>query len=208
MKNTIHLLPATSLFVMTLFTVPVVAAGETGAYIGGNLGFTGIDVGTEVQELANDLVAAGFSSASVTMEESSTSFKILGGYQINQNLAFEGYYANLGKYDYTVFTTGPTLSGKGDVVLSGFGVDVLGILPLDASNSVFARVGLFGWDSKGTFAITGGGSFSESGSGTDLKFGLGYDWKMTQKLLLRAEWEYYKVDPDISVLSAGLAYRF
>ncbi len=208
MKNTIRLLPATSLFVMTLFAVPVVAAGETGAYIGGNLGFARIDAGSEIQALANDLVDAGFSSAAVTMEQGSTSFKILGGYQVNQNLAFEGYYADLGKYDFTLFTTGPTLSGKGDVSLTGFGVDVLGILPLDASNSVFARIGLFGWDSKGTFAITGGGSFSESDSGTDLKFGLGYDWKITQKLLLRTEWEYYKFDSAISVFSAGFAYRF
>ncbi len=208
MKNTINLLPATSLFVMTLFAVPAVAAGETNAYIGGNLGVARIDTRAEIQQLANDVVAAGYSSAAVTMEQGSTSFKILGGYQINPNLAIEGYYANLGKYDFTLSTTGPTLSGKGDVGITGFGVDVLGILPLDASNSVFARIGLFGWDSKGTFAVTGGKSFSASDSGTDLKFGLGYDWKITPKLLLRTEWEYYKLDPEISVLSAGFTYRF
>ncbi len=208
MKNTMHLLPAMSLFVMTLFTVPVFAAGEANVYIGGNLGVARIDTRTEIQQLANDLVAAGYSSAAVTMDQGSTSFKILGGYQINQNLAFEGYYADLGKYDFTLSTTGPTRSGKGDAGITGFGVDVLGILPLNASNSVFARIGLFGWDSKGTFAITGGSSLSVSDSGTDLKFGLGYDWKITPKLLLRTEWEYYKLDPEISVLSAGFTYRF
>ena len=79
----LELLLAGSVFSI-LATGNALAADDKGPYIGIGVGFTSIDAGTSGQELANDLVALGFSSATVTIDESSTGFKLLGGYRVNK----------------------------------------------------------------------------------------------------------------------------
>ena len=202
----LELLLAGSVFSI-LATGNALAADDKGPYIGIGVGFTSIDAGTSGQELANELVALGFSSATVTIDESSTGFKLLGGYRVNKNFAVEGYYANLGTYDFTVFTTGPVATVTGEVEVTALGMDLLGIVPFNPTLSGFARVGVYRWDSEGT--VSGpGGTFSASEDGTDFKFGLGLDWKVAEAMSVRAEWEYYNNDDSISMLSAGIVFRF
>ena len=188
-----------------------VAAEEPGLYIGGNFGWTRIDAGTSVRDLENELLAAGFASANAELDEKSTAVKILGGYQINPNLAVEAYLANLGQYDLSLRTTGPTVAGSGEVRLRGFGFDFVGLLPLTGSLSGLGRVGLFSWETKTRFSATDGATTSEdSGSddGTELKVGIGLEWKVGPAIRLRGEIEYYNFDERVTVLSFGLIYRF
>jgi OOP family OmpA-OmpF porin len=192
---------------------PFVMAGENvGPYIGGNFGFTSVDTASELQKLANDLVAAGATSAHATMDQKSTGFKVLGGYQVNENLAIEGYYANLGSYKFTLLTTGPALSGSGDIKPTAIGIDVLGILPFSPTQSGFVRVGYFHGESKGNFSVTDGTttiSDSSTTTGSDYKLGLGADWKVSPSLGIRTEWEYYHdKDRPISMLSIGITSHF
>lgn len=189
----------------------VVAQEDTGFYVGGNFGFTRADTGTLADELRNDLVASGFSSANVSIDESDTGFKLLAGYQINRNFAIEAYYANLGTYALTVGTTGPAVAGNGELEVTGVGVDVLGMIPFRRGFSGFARVGLFRWDSDFSFRATGpGGTASTSGSddGTELKFGVGVQWALTPNIRLRGEVEHYNFEEAITMLSAGIVFRF
>lgn len=192
-------------------TTGVGAQEETGFYIGANFGFTSIDAGNTEQDVRNSLQGLGFSSINVAFDESSTGFKILGGYQINPNVAVEGYYANLGTYDLSVSTTGPVVSGGGELKLTGVGIDVLGMIPFGGSLSGFGRVGVIRWESEFDFSATGpGGTSGSSGSddGTELKFGLGVQWRLSPRLRIRAEWEYYNFEESLNMLSLGLAYRF
>lgn len=192
------------------FIAPLAMAGENvGPYIGANFGFTSLSTANQEQKLVNDLVAAGFTSAQMSMDQKSSGGKILGGYQFNENLAVEGYWASLGSYNYTILTTGPTLSGSGDVKVTAIGVDVLGIYPFTPTESGFVRVGFYQADAKANFSVTGGPSASSSSTSTNPKFGLGADWKFTPSVHFRFEWEYYNAsDTPISVLSVGLTSHF
>lgn len=185
------------------------AAENVGPYIGGNFGFASVDTGAEMQNTVNSIVALGYTSASMTMEQRSSGYKIFGGYQANENFAVEGYWANLGTYSYTLFTTGPTLSGSGDIKETAIGVDLVGMLPFDSTTSGFARVGVYQWEVKDSFSLSTGQSFSDSTSGSDIKFGLGAEWKVNPSIRLRTEWEYYNdKDTPVSVLSVGIASHF
>ena len=187
------------------------AADDIGFYIGGSFSATRIDSGNGARDLSNELRALGFATADVQFDEKSTGLKILGGYQVNRNFAVEGYIASLGKYDISVLTTGPTVSGSGDVKVTGLGFDAVGILPFNDRWSGLARVGLFMWEAKTNFSASGGGpSSSASGSddGSDFKFGLGVEWKVGSNVRLRAEWEHYAFDDPVNALSLGIVYKF
>lgn len=185
------------------------AAENVGPYVGGNFGFTSIDTGTVMQQTVNDIVAFGFTSASMVMDQKSSGFKIFGGYQINESIAVEGYWASLGTYNYTLATTGPTLSGSGDVEVTAIGVDLVGMLPFSPEVSGIARIGAYQYDAKDTFSLTGFGSSSSTTTGSNAKFGLGAEWKFNSSIRLRTEWEYYKdSDTPVSVLSVGIVSRF
>lgn len=193
------------------FCTPSLAQERAGLYVGGNFGFTRSDSGTFERDVRNDLLASGFSTADVSADESDTGFKLIVGYQVNPNVALEAYYANLGKYSFRVNTTGPTVTGGGDFEITGFGLDVLAMLPFNRSVSGFARVGFFRWDVEGRVFATGpGGSASDSleDDGSDVKFGLGVQWALSPNLSIRGEFEYYNFDDKLMMLSAGVLYRF
>jgi OOP family OmpA-OmpF porin len=191
-------------------TAPLaMAAEDVGPYIGANFGFTSVDAAVEVQKTVNDIVALGYTSASMTLDEKSSGGKILGGYQFNENFALEGYWASLGTYNFTLATTGPTLSASGDFKVTAIGIDVLGIYPFDPSASGFIRIGYYQADVKTSIGFSGGPSTSDTNTSSDAKFGLGGEWKMTPAVHLRAEWEYYNdSDTPISVLSVGITSHF
>ena len=185
------------------------AAENVGPYIGGNFGFASVDTGAEMQNTVNSIVALGYTSANMTMEQRSSGFKLFGGYQANENFAVEGYWANLGTYSYTLFTTGPTLSGSGDIKATAIGVDLVGMLPFSPSQSGFARVGVYQWDVKDSFTFSTGQTFTDSTSGSDIKFGFGAEWEVNSSIRLRTEWEYYNdKDTPVSVLSVGIVSHF
>ena len=184
---------------------------EIGFYLGANFGATSADSGDAADELRNDLVASGFGSASASVDESDTGYKIFAGYQFNRNFALEGYYAHLGTYELRASTTGPVVNANGELEVKGFGVDAVAILPFNNVLSGLARVGLFRWDTDSRVSAVGPGGTaggSDSDDGTDVKFGVGVEWKLAPKLRLRGELEYYSFDDAISMLSVGLLYRF
>jgi OOP family OmpA-OmpF porin len=187
------------------------AAGDEHIYIGGSFGTARVDAGPAARDLENDLLALGFGSASVRFDDRSSGFRLLAGFQVNPHFALEGYYANLGKYDLSVQTSGPATSGSGDVKLTGIGVDAVGILPFSASWSGLGRLGLFTWDADSRFTLSGGGASAQDAvteTGTDLKIGLGIEWKVAAAVALRAEAEHYLFDDPVTLLSLGLVYRF
>lgn len=195
--------------VLMATAIPLAMAAENaGPYIGANFGHTAINTGTVGQKLVNDLVAAGFTSASMTMEQGNTGFKLLGGYQVNENFAVEGYYADLGKYNFTLLTTGPVVSGSGNIKATAYGVDLLGIIPFNQGVSGIGRIGVYRGEGKGSFSALGVAVNSTS-TGTDFKLGLGAEWKLSPALRLRTEWEYYNdKDVPINMLSVGIVTHF
>jgi OOP family OmpA-OmpF porin len=179
------------------------------AYIGGNFGLTSIDAGSTLQKLVNDVVALGYSSASASMDQKSTGYKIYLGRRLNPNIAIEGFWAKLGTYNYTLFTTGPILSGSGDVQLTAIGADILFMFSPHRSQSGYFRMGFYQADAKSSFSVTGGPSASASDTSSNLKFGLGNEVAISDSTNFRFDWEYYNdSDVPINILSVGLNSHF
>jgi OOP family OmpA-OmpF porin len=120
-----------------------------------------------------------------------TSIRILGGYQVNKNIAAEFGYMDLGS------VAGGSAKGKAwDFV----GV---GSIPLADKFSVYGKLG-FAWSEvKG---------FGQNESGMELTYGFGASYDFSPTVAFRGEWQKYPDAgdgaTDIDVLSIGVIFRF
>jgi len=193
----------------------VIAQDETtGTYIGGNVGRTRADFNND--SINRTLAGQGLTVRSMTEDDSSTGYKVFGGYQLNRNFAVEGGYFDLGRFSYG-FDTTPAGTFSGNTRVRGLNLDLVGILPLSDRFSVFGRAGAAYAQSRANFASTGAVPVNTSSTrrnDTNLKLGLGMQYAITEALAVRAEIERYRVsDPvrnrgHIDMASVGLVYRF
>ena len=169
-----------------LFAVAGTAAAQ--GYIGAGAGLTTMD-------LCDDLGGIGLTSC----DDKDTGMKIFGGFKFNQNLGLEASWVDLGE----VSATGPGGTATGEV--DGFGLAVMGMIPLNEKFGLFGKVGAYMWDS--TVSAPGFGSVSDDG--TDIMFGAGVNWNLTTHFGLRAEWERFDIDgDDIDFISIGAQFNF
>ena len=186
----------------------------TGPYIGANVGTTRAQFNND--SINSTLAGQGFTVNSRTEDNSSTGYKLFGGYQFNRNFAVEGGYFDLGRFNYSVNTT-PLGTFSSDTRVRGLNLDLVGILPLTEQFSVFGRAGAAYAQSRANFTRTGALPLINSPTSrndTNLKVGIGMQYAITEALALRAELERYRVsDPvrnrgNIDMASIGLVYRF
>jgi OOP family OmpA-OmpF porin len=150
-------------------------SADSGWYIGGHIGQADIDeVGDE-----------------------DTSFKILGGYQINRNFAAEVGYIDFGKTS----TSGVTFKGNAWEVVG------VGILPVANKFGVYGKLGFF-WG-EGEASGPGGSAKDDS---VEFTYGVGVQYDFTPNLGVRGEWQKYtdvgNGASDVDVLSVGVVFRF
>jgi OOP family OmpA-OmpF porin len=139
--------------------------------------------------------------------------KLIAGKQINQNLAVEFAYFDLGKFDYSATTSnGGTLSRHTGV--RGGSLDLIGMLPLSQRFSIYGRVG-------GTYAMVRdqiGGNRAYAGEELsnkkfNAKAGVGLEYKLSEALALRGEVERYRITDgfrnrgDVNLASVSLIYK-
>lgn len=177
-----NVLAALALVAATALAEPAAAQ----AYVGGTLGASKVNDG-----------CAG-APAGVTCDDSSTAWRILGGYQFHPHFAGEMAYHALGK----VSATGP--GGTADAKAHAFEMLGVGSLPLGPV-SLYGKLGVYSAEIRG-----GGAAAGLRGSSSDLTLGAGVQWEATRNVGLRAEWQRY-LDvggADFDLLSVGFIYRF
>ena len=143
-------------------------------------------------------------------DDKATGWKILGGYQLNKNLAFEAAYTTGSDFEasLTYMGTPVSLSAKANF-LEG---TVVGMLPLGERFALLGKIGLNFWNLKVSDSVFG----SESDSGLGLTYGFGAQFDFTPKFGVRAEWQMYPSignedttgQDDVDVLSASVYFRF
>lgn len=205
---------ALSLLALIGLVSPSAQAFDEGWYGGFGLGSARTKI--EDSKISSTLLGAGFTTTSVTEDENSLAWKILGGYQFNRFIAVEGGYFNLGKFDFTAQTLPPgTL--EGEFKLQGINLDLVGMIPFTDRFSAFGRVGVHYAQTKDRFTGTGLVVVPDPNrreNGANYKFGAGVEYALTRSLGLRAEAERYRVNDgvgnksDVDLFSAGLIYRF
>ncbi len=181
------------------------AIGQTSPwYVGAGVGMADSNVQANIR---NDLEQVG----GFKLDDRDTTWSIFGGYTLNEYLDVELGYVNLGK------TTG---SGNVGGVVSldvkseteGLMLSVIGHQQVTPQIDLYARAGLYRWDTTTTLSTVGFGSkasISQDEDGTDLTFGIGasYDfggWRA------RLEWQHFNGlgEMDYDTLTAGIVYPF
>lgn len=193
---------------------PFAVADESFWYIGGNIGESRAKIDDD--RITDQLLGIGLAS-SISDDKRDTGYKLFGGYQYNKHFAVEAGYFDLGKFSYTA-TTVPAGTLNGEIKLSGWNLDAVGMWPMSEKFSAFGRVGMNYAQAKDTFGSTGAvpTPTDPNPSKTELNYkaGLGIQYDFNKSLGMRLEAERYRINDavgnqgDVDLYSIGLVYRF
>lgn len=203
-----------STLVLAGMVVPAAATDPSGWYLGAGAGQSRAKIAE--REIREDLFASGFTTTEFKDGDRDFGYKLYVGNRFNRHLALEGGYFDLGKFDYTA-TTVPAGTMEGQLAFRGWNIDLLGIFPVSERLAVFSKIGLHHSKAKVDFAGSGAVNVLNprfSKTDTNYKLGVGLQYRITDALGLRLEYERYRMDDavgntgDLDLLSAGLVYHF
>ena len=183
--------------------------------------YAGLSIGQsrakiDEERITATLLASGFTTTSMTRDESDTAYKLFGGYQFNRYVALEAGYFNLGKFGFTS-TTAPAGTLDGRIKLHGVNLDVVGTLPLTERFSALARIGAQYANARDTFTGTGAVNVlnpNPSAHALNYKAGLGLQYEVNAAFLVRVEAERYRINDavgnhgDVNLYSVSVVFPF
>jgi OOP family OmpA-OmpF porin len=177
----------------------------------GAAAYFGLAIGQGTLKDWDSAVIDDGSFSNIDVEDSDVGFRILGGNELNENLAFELGYTVFGEATASGNSNGCCLWSPGPVSAKaeadGLDLGLVAKAPTSESFAVFARLGLLMWDVKVSIEDS---SFAGSGSddGNDLFFGFGGEFRTTGPLSMRGEFTRYSLDDsDIDSIAFSLIYR-
>lgn len=154
------------------------------------------------------------------LDESSTGFKLYGGYHVSRNVAVEFEYADLGEAKLTG-NAGDQFVRQGvlyqflynnaELKFSPTLIGVSGVFSqrITPALDVHGRVGLASWNVDISSRASGVSLGSTSESGTDIFYGLGAGFWFAPQWRVTLDYENYTVyDGDSSLFSVGIAKDF
>ena len=181
--------------------------------------YIGASIGQSRVNINNAATNARFGGAAVTsssFDESDTAYKLLIGKQLNRHFLVEGTYFDLGDTGFRNQTPAGFYSvGLG---YKGVAIDLVSLLPLTERFGFFTRLGVGYTKTDATFASNRVGVVNPAGrSGSDNELhgrvGLGLEYKFTEALAMRAEYERNRLDDrlrtkaNVDMVSLGLVYK-
>ena len=181
-------------------------------YIGGSAGATQATVDRERIESALRSNRSGV--VDYQYDHNDKGYKLFIGKQLNRYLAIEAGYFDIGQFGFDAVTTDGRLSGTSSY--RGMNLDLVGQVPMTERLSLLGRVGAAYTKTRTDFtgnrlnAVTGP-HVSEKKAG--LKAGLGLEYKLSEALAVRTEYERYRVNDavgnrgDVDALTFGLVYK-
>lgn len=132
--------------------------------------------------------------------DTTTAWKIFGGYQINRNFAVEFGYTDLGDTDVA-----SGVPGIPNVNLEATAWELIGVGKFPVANQ-FSIYGLAGFARIEAEASVFGVSASDTS--TELTYGIGAQYDFSPKVGLRAQLQWYDTDETADVMSVGVVVRF
>lgn len=208
-------------------------AGDTGFYVGADIGSTSVDIDKgELDSLFFEALASEglFLDGSSGVDDSDTTYGLTVGYRFMPYLAVEGQYLDLGEASYRAsgdLYEFETLLGAANldtsIDSSGFGLSVLGILPIQEVWEVFARLGMYFGDTDADFSVrlddgvdVGSGSMGDSKSEEEFFYGIGAGYTFNETWNVRIEYTVFQDigdedltgEEDLDRFVIGLNYRF
>lgn len=153
---------------------PAAHAAQPGFYAGAGLG------------QGDDLV----------LNQTSSAYKIFGGYNVNPFLGMELAYVNLGSNYVDAYNYGFTQDGVS--------YELVGHIPVGPSVDVFGKVGLYSWTTSYNNV------YGASGQGTDNDYGFGLSARVAPQIWLRGEYQKFLnvAGGDVSMASVSMVFHF
>jgi|KBSSwiStaDraftv2_1062776.scaffolds.fasta_scaffold06271_6 OOP family OmpA-OmpF porin len=138
--------------VFCLVGAQTATAAERGFYMGGQVGQATKEVSRDFFEVFNDILQEVSNFVPIeehtSIDDTDIAFSILGGYRFNSYLALEGSFTKYGTVTFKSRASGSfpleggTLNTNIESEVSGFGLAVVGALPLTRDWELFARGGM------------------------------------------------------------------
>ena len=208
-------------------------AAEPGFYVGGFYGKTDKE---ESDAALNNIALSFYNDDSLQFQlltrqsrfdREDTTWGFLAGYQLFNNLAFEGGYLSLSKDVLRETATGVYVAQNSPeswttsfgVRSSGFAISALGTLPLSYDWELFARGGVYLATNSLSYYVVNqsgfGGADETNKSSADLLAGVGISMRLAEVYQLRAE--VMRVfdagaddygESDVDMLTIGVTVRF
>ncbi|MDI3294950.1 OmpA family protein [Janthinobacterium tructae] len=182
-------------------------------YIGAGVGQSRATI--DEPRLRASLAANGETVTGFTKDERDTGYKLFVGRQLNQYVAVEAGYFDLGKFDFKSTTSGNGVL-NGQAGFRGVNLDLLGQLPLSQRLSLLGRVGMHYTKTNTEFSgnrLLGSTNTHASERKLNAKLGLGLEYKFSEALALRGEVERYRLNDavgnrgDADLYSVSLVYK-
>lgn len=87
-------------------------------------------------------------------------------------------------------------------------VAAVGVIPFKKW-ALFGKLGFHRWEADSSVTNTIIGAFSFDDDGTDPMYGIGVEWRPTERIGLRLEYEIFTevLDEDAAVTSLGFVYK-
>tara|TARA_R110002124_G_scaffold26361_1_gene94587 strand:+ start:43700 stop:45223 length:1524 start_codon:yes stop_codon:yes gene_type:complete len=157
--------------------------------------YAGIGLGLGVFDYESD-------NANTTLNEKPFAWKIFGGYRPNDVLAFEASIGKVGAFDEG-FANGSSAESQ----FHAFTTSALISLPLKTPVKPFARAGVSLW---WEYADNSASVVRQEETGTGVVLGLGADYRFSDRIALRGEWELYILSDTAyaNVFAASVLYNF
>jgi OmpA-OmpF porin, OOP family len=178
-----------------IIAVPLMAfATSAQAQYYGGIQFGQSKAGLNGGDIASQFLELGFSTPQVSLSDKKTSYGLKLGYQITPNIAVEGNYTELGKWSYNA-TVSPAGTLTTNLKATGFGLDLVGTVPIFEKFSLLGRAGVQRTKTEATFAGTGSvDTFNTSATQNTSagKFGIGLQYDVSKNLGLRLEVERFR----------------
>lgn len=138
------------------------------------------------------------------------------GYQVNDNIAVQGAYRDLGESDFQGTSSGGPSWAAGPVrtkqEADGWELGVLGRWPISERWAALGFIGMFWWENTETYyESVGVSSVTESGSDASFALGFEYDVGLRDRVIYRFMGAHRSVgddDYDMNSASAEVVYRF
>lgn len=182
-------------------------------YLGAGVGQSRATI--DEPRLRASLAANGETVTGFAKDQRDTGYKLFVGRQLNQYVAVEAGYFDLGKFDFQSTTTGNGVL-NGQAAFRGVNLDLLGQLPLSQRLSLLGRVGMHYTKTSTEFSgnrLLGSTNTHASERKLNAKLGLGLEYKFSEALALRGEVERYRVNDavgnrgDADLYSVSLVYK-
>ena len=167
---------------------------------------------------------------SADADDSATGYKLFGGYSFHENISVEFSYINMGEVDANSSASGTFFDAMNNSIdgdlhasakaeVDAITLDVALNYPMTSVAALIVKGGVYGADTKlelnadSSISVENLRNSKTTGS-SGLHYGIGVNFKVTDVIGLRAEWE--RLDnieandgkSDVDLISASLIYNF